>query len=315
MRPVFEKAKKNTKRLVYAEGEHDRILRTVQSVVDEGLAIPVLIGREDVIDAKISKLNLRLDLEKDIEIVKPSDSESTKENINTLQAARMVKNGGVDGLICGTVGRYHEHLKYVTDEFGIRDDVSQSAAMNVVMLKKGIIFICDTAVTNNPDAEQLAQIALLATEGVKRFGITPRAALLSFSNNGHADSATAEKMNRALELIKKRDPELEIDGQMRADAALVETIRNRVLPDSSLKESANLLIMPNLDAAKIAYDLVKVLGEGTSIGPILLGLNYPAHILTPSSSVRRIVNASALAAVDAQICQLKTDTNDLKRFA
>ncbi len=313
MRPVFERAKQVQKRLVYAEGEEDKILRTVQSILDEGLAYPVVIGSEKVICKRIKELGLRMRPEKDIEIIDPRKDElayevlaGTKEKkqsktINTLIAARMINSGKADGLICGTVGQYHEHLKHVINELGVRSDVGQPAAMNIVLLKKGVYFICDTAVTADPTTEQIAEITLLAAEGVRRFGVIPKAALLSYCNNGTADSPSASKMYDALKMIRKRDPELEIDGQMRADAALMESIRDVVLPDNQLQGSANLLIMPNLDAAKVAYDLIKVLGEATTIGPVLLGLKQPVHIMTSSSTVRRILNASALAAVDAEM--------------
>jgi malate dehydrogenase (oxaloacetate-decarboxylating)(NADP+) len=173
--------------------------------------------------------------------------------------------------------------------------------MNIVMLKKGVFFIADTAVTADPNTAQIAEITMLAAEGVRRFGITPKAALLSHCNNGAGKSPAAEKMKDALEIIKTRDPALEIDGQMRADAALMESLRDAVLPGSSLRGCANLLIMPNLDAAKIAYDLIKMLGDGTTIGPLVLGLRQPVHIMTSSSTVRRLLNASALVAVDAQV--------------
>jgi len=290
-------------------------LRTVQSILDEGLAFPIVIGRNEIICKRIKHLGLRMRPEKDIEIIDPEEDKQAIEvlaeaagknksvTINTLIAARMINNGKADGLICGTVGQYHDHLKHVINELGVRNDVGQPAAMNIVLLKKGVYFICDTAVTSDPSTEQIAEITLLAAEGVRRFGITPKAALLSYCNNGTANSPSASKMYDALENIKKRDPDLDIDGQMRADAALIESIREVVLPGSQLNGKANLLIMPNLDAAKIAYDLIKVLGEATTIGPILLGLKQPVHIMTSSSTVRRILNASALVAVDAQMSQ------------
>ncbi|MEE9552599.1 MAG: NADP-dependent malic enzyme [Gammaproteobacteria bacterium] len=312
MRPVFEKAKQEPKRLVYAEGEDARVLRTVQSVLDEGLAKPVVIGRSQIIHERINQLGLRLRPDQDVELFDPTTDEQYPEilsefggkqaatTINTLVAARMINEGKADGLICGAVGQYHEHLAHVMKELGVRDDVGQPAAMNIVLVKKGVYFICDTAVTSNPTTEQIAEIALLAAEGVRRFGITPKAALLSYCNNGEDDSQSISNMHEALKIIRARDPELEIDGQMRADAALVESIRKSVLENNQLQGCANLLVMPNLDAAKISYDLIKVLGDGTTIGPMLLGLKQPVHIMTSSSTVRRILNASALTVVDAQ---------------
>jgi malate dehydrogenase (oxaloacetate-decarboxylating)(NADP+) len=315
MKPVFERAKQDPKRLVYAEGEEPKVLRTVQSILDEGLAKPIIIGRTTVINEQIHTMGLRLRPGIDVEIIDPEQDENYKVllsqhkgskdavTINTLIAASMINSHKADGLICGTVGRYHDHLQHVIDELGVHSDVGQPAAMNIVMLKKGVFFIADTAVTANPTAEQIAEITLLAAEGVRRFGIMPKVALLSSANDLASRSDSIGKMHDALALISERAPELEIDGQMRADAALMEDLRKSVLPGSRLRGAANLLIMPNLDAAKIAYDLIKVMGDGTTIGPVLLGLNQPVHILTPSSTVRRIVNASALAVVDIQVSQ------------
>jgi len=313
MRPVFDRAKQNPQRLVYAEGEEPKVLRAVQSILDEGVALPIVIGRSEVIQSRITQMGLRMRVGDDIEVLDPITDEECKRilaeagnernsnTINTLIAAKMLNRGRAHGLICGAVGQYHEHLQHVIRELGIRPDVGQPAAMNIVMLKKGVFFIADTAVTADPDTGQIAEITLLAAEGVRRFGITPKVALLSHCNNGTGKSPAAEKMKNALEIIRTRDPELEIDGQMRADAALMESLRDAVLPGSRLRGSANLLIMPNLDAAKIAYDLIKMLGDGTTIGPILLGLRQPVHIMTSSATVRRLLNASALTTVDAQM--------------
>lgn len=308
MRPLFAKAKSDPKRLVYAEGEQTKILHSVQSVFDEGLAKPILIGDPDIIENRIKQMGLRLRPGIDVEIVNPLEYVEKinleldgVSQINTAVASMMVENGEADALICGTDGNFHAHLAHVTEKLGINDEYQQAAAVNVLLLKKGAFFICDTAVTVNPTAQQIADNTLLAAETVKRFGLTPRAALLSFSNREDNLSDTNNKMREALAIIHKQDPDLEVQGPIRADAALLSDIRRRVLPYSRLVDNANLLIMPNIDAAKIAYDMVKILGEGTSIGPILVGLNHPVHILTPSSTLRRIVNASAIAVVDAQI--------------
>ena len=308
MRPLFEKAKSDPRKLIYAEGEETKILHAVQSVLDEGIAKPILIGNEEVIESRIKQMGLRLRVNKDITIVNPYEyvakNNITAENIvelNTFVATHMINKGEAEALICGTNGRYHEHFNIAKDNLGIKDGINQAAAVNVVMVKKGVYFICDTAVTINPTAEQIAENTLLATETVKRFGITPRVALLSFSNGDDIESETSKKMASAMEIIMKQSSELEIHAPIRADAALIGDIRRRVLPYSKLVDNANVLMMPNLDSAKIAYDLVKVLGEGVSIGPILVGLNHPAHILTPSSTVRRIVNATAISVVDSQI--------------
>ena len=285
-----------------------KILHAVQSVLDEGIAKPILIGNEEVIESRIKQMGLRLRVNKDITIVNPYEyvakNNITAENIlelNTFVATHMINKGEAEALICGTNGRYHEHFNIAKDNLGIKDGINQAAAVNVVMVKKGVYFICDTAVTINPTAEQIAENTLLATETVKRFGITPRVALLSFSNGDDIASETSKKMASAMEIIMKQSSELEIHAPIRADAALIGDIRRRVLPYSKLVDNANVLMMPNLDSAKIAYDLVKVLGEGVSIGPILVGLNHPTHILTPSSTVRRIVNATAISVVDSQI--------------
>ena len=308
MKPLFEKAKSDPKRLVYAEGEKTKILHSVQSVLDERLAKPILIGDPDTIENRIKQLGLRLRPGIDVEIINPKEYMEKMEidqtgmtETNTCVATKMLQQGEADAMICGTDGHFHDHLDHVTRELGIHEELNQAAAVNVLLLKKGAFFICDTAVTVDPTAEQIADNTLLAAETVQRFGLTPKVALLSFSNGDDIDSETSKKMTAAMEIIYKQNPDLEVQGPIRADAALLSDIRRRVLPYSKLVENANLLIMPNLDAAKIAYDMVKVLGEAVSIGPILVGLNHPVHILTPSSTVRRIVNASAIAVVDSQI--------------
>ena len=308
MRPVFEKAKADPKRLVYAEGDQTKILRSVQSVLDESLAKPILIGDPEIITNRIKQMGLRLRPDTDIEVINPKEyidknnmDVSGISQVNTCIAANMISNGDADALICGTDGHYHKHLDQVLENLGISEEVNQAAAVNILMLKKGVYFICDTAVTVDPTAEQIAENTLLAADTVKNFGITPRVALLSFSNGDDIESDTSTKMMAAMEIIKQQDPQLQVQAPIRGDAALLSDIRRRVVPYSKLVDNANLLIMPNLDSAKIAYDLVKVLGEAISIGPILVGLNNPVHILTPSSTVRRIVNASAIAVVDAQI--------------
>jgi malate dehydrogenase (oxaloacetate-decarboxylating)(NADP+) len=308
MRPLFEKAKADPKKLIYAEGEETKILHAVQSVLDEGIAKPILIGKEEIIESRIKQMGLRLRIGKDITIVNPYEY-IAKNNItiddiletNTFVATHMINKGDAEALICGTNGRYHEHFNIVQENLGISNGINQAAAVNVVMVKKGVYFICDTAVTVDPTAEQIAENTLLAAETVKRFGIIPRVALLSFSNGDDIVSETSKKMSSAMEIIMKQSPGLQVHAPIRADAALLGDIRRRVLPHSKLIDNANLLMMPNLDSAKIAYDLVKVLGEGVSIGPILVGLNHPVHILTPSSTVRRIVNATAISVVDSQI--------------
>jgi malate dehydrogenase (oxaloacetate-decarboxylating)(NADP+) len=311
MRPVFERAKKDLKRIVYAEGEDSKILRAVQSLLDEGLVIPLLIGRPQVIAEQVRRLGLRMRPGRDFQVIDIEQQQAYREQrddqyVATLVAATLVRQGQADGMICGRTGQYHRHLQHVEAELGLHPGVRHPAAMNLILFKKGVYFICDTAVTENPTSEQIAETTLLAADYMKKYSIIPKAALLSFSNNGEISSESANKMKQALTLIRARAPDLHVDGQMRADAALLESIRRSVLPASILEGQANLLIMPNLDAAKIAYDIIKVLGEAITIGPILLGMNYPVQILTPSATARRILNNSALVAVDAQ---------DLKRSA
>ena len=219
----------------------------------------------------------------------------------TVIAALLVRRGAADAMLCGLVGEYHEHLHHVRDLLGTRAGQRDMAAMNVLVLRKGTLFLCDAYVHPEPCAEQLAATTLMAAEQVRRFGLEPKVALLSHSNFGTDNSASAVRMRQALALIRQAAPALEVDGEMQADAALVPNIRKRAINDSTLIGEANLLVMPNMDAANIALNLLTVMGEGVAVGPILLGCRYPAHILTPSATVRRVLNMSALAVVDAQL--------------
>jgi malate dehydrogenase (oxaloacetate-decarboxylating)(NADP+) len=324
MRSVFAAAKKSPKRVVYAEGEEERFLRAAQQVVDEGIARPVLIGRPDVIRTRIERLGLRLQRDQHYEIVDPNNDpryrdywteyhrltrrkgisvELAKLDMRrrpTLIGAMLVHMGDADAMLCGIFGQYGHHLRTIDQVIGRRTGVNHYAAMNTLILPKGTVFICDTYVTFDPTAEQIAESTVLAAEEIRRFGVTPKAAMLSHSSFGGGDSVTAQKMRRALELAMQLDPNLEIEGEMQGDMALSEEIRRRALPDNRLKGVANLLVMPNLDAANISFNLLKTAsGDGITIGPILLGAAKPAHIVTPSSTVRRIVNMTALSVVDA----------------
>jgi malate dehydrogenase (oxaloacetate-decarboxylating)(NADP+) len=324
MKPVFERAKQAPKRVVYSEGEEERVLRAVQVVVDEGLAKPILIGRPDVISARIEKFGLRIKPGADFELVNINDDpryratwqryqqlmgrlgitpEAAKEAVlrkPSLIATLLLEMGECDALLIGTVGRYHAHLRHVANVLGRRPDTCVFAAMNGLLLPNRTLFIADTYVNEDPSPEEIVGITKMAAEEVSRFGITPKIALLSHSNFGSADSASARKMRDARRLLVERHPELEVDGEMHGDAALSAALRALVYPQSSLKGEANLLIMPNLDAANISFNLLKVTGgQGITIGPILLGANKPAHILTPTATVRRIVNLTALVVVDA----------------
>jgi malate dehydrogenase (oxaloacetate-decarboxylating)(NADP+) len=324
MKPVFAAAKKSPRRVIFAEGEDERVLRAVQVVVDEKIAKPVLIGRPEVVEMRIKRFGLRLAAGQDFELVNPESDARYKEvwteyyklmrrhgvspddarvhvrQSNTLIGAMLLRRGDGDALLCGTFGRHKDHLRHVANVIGLKKPSGIFAAMNVLMLPKRTLFITDTYINEDPSVEQLAEITVMAAEEVRRFGIAPRVALLSHSNFGTDDSPSAFKMSRALDLIEKLAPDLEIDGEMHADAALSEAIRNHVNPDSRLKGEANILIMPNLDAANISFNLLKMLGgEGITVGPILLGAAKPVHIMTPSATVRRLVNMTALCSVDA----------------
>ncbi|HKB82277.1 MAG TPA: NADP-dependent malic enzyme [Burkholderiales bacterium] len=324
MKPVFASAKKAPKRVIYAEGEDERVLRAAQVVVDEKLARPILIGRPEVVETRIKRFGLRLVPGKDCELVNPESDARYKEvwneyyklmrrrgvapddakvhvrQSNTLIGAMLLRRGDGDALLCGTFGRHKDHLRHVANVIGLKPGSSVFAAMNVLMLPKRTVFISDTYVNEDPSVEQLTEITVMAAEEVRRFGVAPKVALLSHSNFGTDDSPSALKMNRALDAIERIAPDLEIDGEMHGDAALSEAIRTHVHPDGRLKGEANLLIMPNLDAANISFNLLKMMGgEGITVGPILLGAAMPVHILTPSATVRRLVNMTALCSVDA----------------
>jgi malate dehydrogenase (oxaloacetate-decarboxylating)(NADP+) len=324
MAPVFAAAKQAPKRVIYAEGEEERVLRAVQVVVDEGLAKPILIGRPEVIDMRIKRFGLRLAAAKDFEVVNPESDQRYREvwtgyhklmarhgvtpdiareqvrQYPTLIGAMLMRRGDADAMLCGMVGRYADHLHHVANVLGREAGAKMFAAMNVLLLERRTLFICDTYVNENPTAEQTAEMALMATEEMRRFGITPRVALLSHSNFGSSDSPAARKMAEAAQILAKIAPDLEVDGEMQGDAALSGEIRMRVFPESRLKGEANLLVMPNLDAANVAFNLLKVTGgEGITVGPILLGAARPVHILTPSATVRRLVNMTALVVVEA----------------
>ncbi len=324
MKPIFSAAKASPRRIVYAEGEDERVLRAVQVILDEGMAKPILVGRPAVIEQRLERLGLRMQPGKEFELVNPEfdpryrDYWTTYHKLTerrgvspeyakiemrrrlTLIGAMMIYKGEADGMICGTFGTHALHLHYIDQVIGLRPGVSRYAGMNALMLPKHVVFICDTYVSPDPDAEHIAEMTLLAAEELRRFGIVPKVALLSASNFGSVDVPSAPKMQRALAILNERAPDLEIEGEMHGDAALSEEIRLRVFPNTRLKGSANLLIMPTLDAANIAFNLLKTAaGDGVTIGPILLGAARPVHILTPSATVRRIVNMTALTVVGA----------------
>ena len=326
MKPLFGAAKASPKRIIYTEGENELILRAVQVVVDEGLAHPTLIGRPAVVEKRIKNLGLRIRPDKDFHLVNPEydpryrDYWTTYHRLTerrgvspdyakiemrrrlTLISAMLMYKGEADGMLCGTFGTHALHLHYVDQVIGLRPGVKNYAAMNLLILPKRNLFLCDTYVTPDPSSEQITEMTLLAAEEVRRFGIVPKVALLSASNFGSLNIASAKKMQQALALINARAPDLEIDGEMHGDAALSEEIRLRVFPNSRFRGEANLLIMPSLDAANISFNLIKTTsGEGVTVGPILLGAARVVHILTPSTTVRRIINMTVLAVVEANV--------------
>jgi malate dehydrogenase (oxaloacetate-decarboxylating)(NADP+) len=325
MKPIFDTAKSDPRRVVFAEGESEVVLRAIQTVVDEGMALPILIGRPSVIDKRIEKLGLRLVAGQDFDLINPESdprfwdywttyhalmerkgvSPSAAKDIlrtrTTVIAAVAVYRGEADAMITGLVGRYNSKLEFLQDVLGQQQGSSTTAALGVINTEKGVYFICDTKVNPDPSAEQIAEITLMAAQRVRMFGIEPRVALLSHSSFGSHDDASALKMKRAHELIVEAAPELEVEGEMAADMALSSSYRKQEFPNSKLRGPANLLVMPNLDAAHITFNFARIISDSVTVGPILMGLDYPAHVLTPSASVRRVVNMTAFAVVEAQL--------------
>ncbi|WP_017463687.1 NADP-dependent malic enzyme [Dyella ginsengisoli] len=325
MKPVYERARADRKRVAYAEGEEEVVLRAVQTVVDEKLAHPILIGRPDVIEARIQRLGLRLRQGVDFELtnihddprfndywqqyhtlterrgVTPAAAKNLMRSRHTLIAAMMVERGEADAMICGLVGRYHKKLGYLRSVFGLDPGVQCTSAMSAVINDRGAWFFVDTHVQCDPTAEQIAEATLQASYRLKLFGIEPKVALLSHSNYGSHENASAAKMRKVYQILRERYPKLEMDGEMQADTAWDEVLRRRMFPHTTLTGRANLFVLPNLDAANIVYNMVRVMTDGVAIGPILMGVDKAAHILTPASTARRVVNMTAVAAVDAQI--------------
>jgi malate dehydrogenase (oxaloacetate-decarboxylating)(NADP+) len=325
MKPVYERARADRKRVVYAEGEEETVLRAVQTVIDEKLAFPILIGRPDVIDTRIQRLGLRMREGVDFELtninddprfndywqqyhalterrgVSPAAAKNLVRSRPALIASIMVQRGEADAMICGLVGRYHKKLGYMRSVFGLDPGVSCTSAMTGVINDKGAWFFLDTHVQIDPTAEQIAEATMQATFRLKLFGIEPKVALLSHSNYGSHDNPSAAKMRKVYQILRQRVPKLEVDGEMQADTAWDQNVRSLVFPNSTLNGRANLFVMPNLDSANIAYNMVRVMTDGVAIGPILMGVDKAAHILTPASTPRRVVNMTAIAAVDAQI--------------
>jgi len=326
MQPVFEAARKDPRRIVYAEGEDERVLRAAQMLVDDGIARPILLGNREVIARKMQELGLRLDLDRGVTVLDPAADpdvfgplvpayqqlvgrrgvrpEAAARRLATrssVAAAMMLQTGLADAAICGGAAGWWRQIEYILPIIPPRPGVERIYALSGLILQTGVLFICDTYMVVDPTAEQITEMTLLAAEAVRGFGITPKAALLSHSNFGASRSESARKMRQALGMIRARAPDLEIDGEMHADAALVEAVRKSAVPDSRLTGVANLLIMPTLDAANIAFNLLGAAADGLSIGPILIGTSKPIHVLVPSATARGVLNLSAIAVVQAHV--------------
>jgi malate dehydrogenase (oxaloacetate-decarboxylating)(NADP+) len=325
MRPVFAAAKQKSARVVFAEGEDERVLRAAQFLLNEKIAKPIIVGRPAVVEMRLKKIGSRLKAGIDFEIVNPEDdpryqqcwqtyheigaregvtpevAKAALRKFNTLIGAILVRLGDADGMVCGLIDTYHSHLKYIDQVLGRAPHAEYYSAMNLLMLPGRNLFICDTYVNDVPGAEQLADMAILAAHEIERFGIVPKIALLSSSNFGSSPSASSQRMAAARRLIAERAPQLEVDGEMHGDAALSEMIRKQAFPGTTLVGEANLLLMPNVEAANITYNLLKMVGgEGVTVGPFLLGAAKPVHILTPAATVRRIINMTAVAAANVR---------------
>lgn len=319
MRPIIDNVSGTKKKLVFAEGDVERVLQAAQQIVDNDIALPVLIGQSDAIALRIKRLGLRIREGKDIEVidphtysglsayafqyhqlmgrfgVTPGSAEYIVRDSHSTLAALMLKNGEVDAMISGVIGGFTRNLKTISDVIGKASNIHQASTLVVHLLPTKTLFICDVHVTKNPDTNELVESVIMAAEEIRRFGITPKIAMLSHSNFGSSDSQSATKVNRAVQILHENFSELEVDGEMHADAALSENIRNRLYPGSKLKGSANLLVMPNVDAANISVNLLKVLGGGVTIGPILMGMDKSVHVVAQSVTVRGLVNMSAIA--------------------
>ncbi len=333
MKPVFTAAKEKPARIVFCEGEDERMLRAVQTVCDEGLARPILIGRPEVVERHLAKCGLRLRAGEHFELVNPDSDPRYKElwqdyyelmcrkgigveyakreirRRTTLIGAMLVRHGYADGMLCGTFGKHSLHLRYIAEVIGRKPGIDHFYAMNMLILPKRTLFIGDTYVNYDPTADQLAEMTRLAADEVRRFGIVPKVALLSHSSFGTEDTPTAQKMRAALQMLREQAPELEVEGEMHGDAALDPEIRRQVFPNARLAGAANLLVMPTLDAANISFNLLKTAaGDGLTVGPLLLGAARPVHILTPTATVRRIVNMTALLSVEVAQGQERATT-------
>ena len=326
MKPVYARAKEDPKRVVYAEGEEEKVLQAVQTVLDEGIAKPVVIGRRKVVETRIERLGLRMEIDKEFELVDPEDDPRYRDywetyhrimerrgvtpasartivrTNTTVIGALMVYKNQADALICGTTGpSYAEQVEDVIDVIGLKPGVETPAALSGLILSKGTYFYCDTQLNVSPTAEQISEMTLMAAEEVKRFGLIPKIALLSQGSFGSTECESAQKMREACKDLRQRNPELEIDGEMSADVALIESIRQKMMPNSTLKGAANTFVFPNVESANISYSMLHCIGEGISLGPILLGVARPANVMTASATARGITNMTAISTVSAQI--------------
>ena len=324
MKPIFTAAKAaERKRVIFSEGEDERVLRAAQVLLEEGLAKPILIGRPQVIETRLKRYGLRIRPLQDFEVINPEDDPRFREYVDlyfslvgrrgvipeaartivrtntTVIGALALRRGEADALICGLEGRYEKHLRDVRQIIGKRPNVRDFSALSLMISQRGATFFTDTYVTFNPSAEEIAEATVMAAEEIRRFGITPRAALVSHSNFGSRESESATKMRNALQLVRDAAPDLEVDGEMHGESAIAEALRKRVMPHTTLHDEANLLVFPNLDAANITLGVVKSMTDGLHVGPILLGAAMPAHILAPSVTSRGVVNMAALAVVEA----------------
>jgi malate dehydrogenase (oxaloacetate-decarboxylating)(NADP+) len=324
MKPLFAAAKADVKRVIYADGEDERVLRAALVALEDELAEPILIGRPQVVEARLERYGLSIRPGKDFELINPEDDPRYRDYVDlflektcrrgitpdaartivrtnsTVIAAVALARGDADAMLCGLEGRFDRHLLTIRDVVGVAPGVQDFSAMSLLIMSKGAYFLADTFVSPDPSAEEVAEMARLCARQVRRFGIEPKVALLSHSNFGSANTPSAIKMREAVNILKTQDPDLEVEGEMHGDAALSEKLRMRIFPHSRLKGQANLLVLPNLDAANIAYELIKTLTDALPVGPILVGGAKPAHILTPSVTARGVVNMTAVAAVEAQ---------------
>ncbi|MCB1380416.1 MAG: NADP-dependent malic enzyme, partial [Alphaproteobacteria bacterium] len=323
MRQIFAAARRSPQRVIYADGEDERVLRAAQVAIEEGIAQPILIGRPAVVETRLKRYGLSIRLGRDFDLINPEDDPRYRDYVatyveiagrrgvtpeaaralvrtsTTVIAAIAMRRGEADAMLCGLEGRYRAKLRHIRDIIGLAPGVKELAALSLMITSRGIVFLTDTHVQADPDANAIADTVMMCASHVQRFGIAPKVALVAHSDFGDFDTPSSVKMRNALDLIRGRAPDLEIDGEMQADTALIEAVRNRKLPGSTLRGEANLLVMPDLSAANVAYQIVKVFGDALPVGPILLGTASPAHILTGSVTSRGVVNMTAIAVAEA----------------